>query len=190
MDERLAYRVTPYGAGWHVYEMADEKPEPPKNWLFVDGYGLPIEPPASDWYIASSHSTKHSGLDINLDRPPYGDVELGMPVYATCNGAVVFAGKAAGKSWGNLVITMSLGDHRLEFWRYAHLDRINVLNAFIIKRGRQIGTIGKGYNDRYDAHLHLDGWYDRMIAPESWRSRNVEWFDPLDVWPKWKWGTR
>ena len=44
--------------------------------LFITGYSPPITPPISNWYIATFHGDTHTGLDINLNKPPYGDVEL------------------------------------------------------------------------------------------------------------------
>ena len=157
--------------------------------LQITEYVPPVDSPG-EWYIAQGHHSKHSGLDINLNKPPYGDVELGMPVYATCNGLVVFAGPTKGTSWGNVVIILSIDDGELIFWRYGHLlDYIDV--GEYVKTGDIVGSIGKGYNNRYPAHLHLDCWTDQMIAPNAWLDTSVEWHDPLDVWGNdWEWGTR
>ncbi len=155
---------------------------------------MPVTGPASDWYFANRHSSTHSGLDINLRKYPRGDVDLGQPVFSTCGGLVAFAGMARGRSWGNLVITGSLAAGRLLFWRYAHLREVYVDAGQIIPAGTLIGTIGKGYGDKYAAHLHLDCWRGQMIAPESWLARWVRWVDPLEVWERagyvWEWGKK
>jgi len=163
--------------------------------LAVTAYALPVTPPADNWYIARGQiKGVHTGLDINLNRAPWGDVELGEPVRSTCGGLVVFAGMARGTSWGNVVITVSLDNGGLLFWRYGHLQRVSVEPGQLVPRQERIGTIGKGYNDRYPAHLHLDAWRGQMIAPESWLAKWVVWVDPLDVWAAagfdWKWSTR
>jgi len=167
--------------------------------LHVDGFEMPVTPPASQWYFAQRHTFPdggHTGLDINLAKWPRGDVDLGEPVYATCNGLVVFAGMARGLSWGNLVITASLDgwpEGELLFWRYAHLQQVTVNVGQLVWKGQQVGKIGKGYNDRYYAHLHLDCWLGQMIAAEAWLTRWVNWQDPLEVWEgagySWEWGS-
>jgi murein DD-endopeptidase MepM/ murein hydrolase activator NlpD len=162
--------------------------------LSVGGYQPPVTGPPSDWYFYTLHSGKHSGLDVNLRKHPRGDVDLGQPVFSTCSGLVVFAGLGRGWRWGNLVITASLAGGRLLFWRYAHLRDMYVDAGQLIPAGTLIGTIGKGYNDQFAAHLHLDAWRGKMIAPESWLARGVEWVDPLEVWAEagyeWKWGKK
>lgn len=162
------------------------------SYLRVAGYQLPVIGPASDWYFATFHSSSHSGLDINLRKAPRGDVDLGQLVFSTCGGLVTFAGMARGTSWGNLVITCSLAAGQLLFWRYAHLRDVFVDAGQLIPTGMLVGTIGKGYNNRYAAHLHLDCWRGQMIAPETWLARWVEWLDPRDVWREagyvWEWG--
>jgi murein DD-endopeptidase MepM/ murein hydrolase activator NlpD len=150
--------------------------------LEVDGFALPVEGPASDWYLATRHSAKHSGIDVNLNRKPWGDVDLGAPVMSTCNGLVVFAGQAKGRKWGNLVVTLSVWQSHLIFWRYAHLRECHVDLSQVISIGTEVGTIGKGYGEQYAAHLHLDAWAGAMIAPESWLSVGVAWLDPIEVW--------
>lgn len=167
---------------------------PAEPHLRVDGYALPVTAPASDWYFAQTHTQgQHTGLDINWRRYPRGDVDLGAPVLSTCNGLVLFAGLARGTHWGNLVVTVSLAAGWLLFWRYAHLRDLYVDAGQIVPAETLVGSIGKGYNDRYYAHLHLDCWRGGMIAVESWRAGGVEWLDPLEVWREagyvWEWGS-
>jgi murein DD-endopeptidase MepM/ murein hydrolase activator NlpD len=161
------------------------------NQLLIETYFLPVKLPVSDWYLATKHSKKHSGIDINLNKSPWGDVDLGLPVYATCNGLVVFAGQAKGHKWGNVVITAgsayvskpsSLWGSELLFWRYGHLKEVTAAVGQVARAGDFLGTIGKGYGDQFAAHLHLDCWMGSMIAPEAWLAREVEWRDPLKVW--------
>lgn len=161
--------------------------------FIVTDYVPPVSGEMSDWYFASEHTSSHSGLDINLRKSPRGDVELGYPVYATCAGMVVFAGYAGGNRWGNLVVTMSIANGWMLFWRYAHLqDVFTDTGEVFVPAGHQIGTIGKGANNRYYAHLHLDCWRGGMTVPEAWFDRRVTWLDPLDVWRdagfEWDWG--
>lgn len=159
--------------------------------VVVDAYKAPVTPPAENWYFANVHTKAHSGLDINLNRSPWGDVDLGEPVFSCCNGIVVFSGMTRGTSWGRMVIVCGVeAGYGLLFWRYAHLQDVMARPGQIVRPGQQIGTIGKGYNDRYWAHLHLDAWRGQMIAPETWLASWVDWVDPLSVWPDWGWGGR
>lgn len=180
--------------GEELRELAkEEAPSSPSIPLVVSGYALPVSGEPDDWYFANFHTASHSGLDINLRKYPRGDVELGYPAFATCNGLVVFAGYARGSRWGNLVITTSIdADGWLLFWRYAHLQYVMVDEGEIVPAGHQVGTIGKGAGGIFYAHLHLDCWRGGMTVPEAWFDRRVYWLDPLDVWKKagfnWEWG--
>ena len=40
--------------------------------------------------------------------------------------------------------------------RYTHLDKKLVKKGERVERGQQLGTIGKGANQMFAAHLHLD----------------------------------
>lgn len=170
----------------------------PTSSITVDGYSLPVSGQPKEWYFANNHrptwvdkDKPHSGVDLNLLEWPRGDIELGYPVFATANGLVVYAQYAPGNYWGNLVITVSSYSQGLLFWRYAHLDGVAVDVGDILAAGDALGTIGKGANDRYAAHLHLDCWRGAMtVAPGAWFDRRVTWLDPLVLWDgKWEWGS-
>jgi murein DD-endopeptidase MepM/ murein hydrolase activator NlpD len=190
MDARVGIYEGPYEeAGRLIFYPATA---PLAMGIEVQGYGLPVVGPASEWYFARRHGATHSGLDINMRKAPRGDVELGEPVFSVCNGLVVFAGMALGSYWGNLVIVLSTIEGRAQYWRYAHLQDVDVNVGQVIPAGMLVGTIGKGKNDRYWAHLHLDAWEGEMGAAEMWRSRRVEWLNPVEVWREagfdWEWG--
>lgn len=171
---------------------------PLSNPLRIDAYTLPVTPPASLWYIAQGHTWSrsnlggHTGLDINLLTG--GDSDLGQPVYSTCNGLVVYAQKAPGAYWGNLVVVQGVGANGLEFWRYAHLNSIDVQVGDYVLADDSVGTIGKGGQRRYWAHLHLDCWRGGIQSAAAYRNRGGGWIDPLDVWLEagtvWGWGER
>lgn len=173
----------------------------PESSIVVNGYTLPIQGQPRHWYFANRHRAvqvgkdkPHSGVDLNLLEWPRGDIELGFPVYSTCAGLVVYADYAPGAFWGNLVITASKdSDGDLLYWRYAHLQKILVDVGQIIPLNKLLGTIGKGANERYYAHLHLDCWRGHMIIPGAWFHRSVIWLDPLKVWADaghtWNWGS-
>lgn len=188
-DDRMA-RIDAITGGLTVAPLSDP--------LRIDGYTLPVTPPASLWYIAQSHAWSqtnlggHTGLDINLLTG--GDTDLGQPVYSTCNGLVVYAQKAPGAYWGNLIVVQGMGADGLEFWRYAHLDSIDAQVGNYVFANDSVGTIGKGGQRRYWAHLHLDCWRGGIQSAAAYRNRNGGWVDPLDVWREagavWEWGER
>ncbi len=85
-----------------------------------------------------------------------GDTDLGQPVRAVAHGRVVRVVRDAG-AWGNMVmIAHRLQDGTVLFSVYAHLQKVFVREGQRVKRGRKIGTIGKGGHDRYWAHLHFE----------------------------------
>src|SRR5687768_11985966 len=60
------------------------------------------------WYNAQDFAeNRHLGEDWNKNTG--GDTDCGEPVYATANGAVVFAGDA-GPGWGNVLILEHTAD--------------------------------------------------------------------------------
>jgi len=180
--------------------IADYAARPPitADPLRAISYTLPVANPVSQWYIAQGHTFSsvnpggHTGLDINLITG--GDTDLGQPVYSTCNGLAVYAQQAPGAYWGNIVIVQAIGARGIEFWRYAHLDRIDAQVGDYIFANDSVGTIGKGGQNRYWAHLHLDLWRGEIQTPTAYRNRGGGWVDPLTVWSEagydWEWGTR
>ena len=169
------------------------------NPLAINGYVLPVPPPDDLWYIAGGHTWSlsntqgHTGLDINLLTG--GDSDLGHPVRSTCNGLVVYARRAPGVYWGNIVVVQSIGASGiLEFWRYAHLDEIRTFEGAVLRAGDELGTIGKGGQRRYWEHLHLDLWEGAIQNAAAYRNRNARWTDPLNAWKLagyiFNWGVR
>ena len=96
----------------------------------------------------------HPGEDWNGKGG--GDTDLGDPIYAISNGKVIEFGHYP--TWGNIVlIEHALPDGTRTWSQYAHLDRIMVSQVGQkVKRGQQIGTMGKGDKNRYLAHLHFE----------------------------------
>jgi murein DD-endopeptidase MepM/ murein hydrolase activator NlpD len=131
--------------------------------LVTDGFDFPVaKPDGAGYYIAAGlaedeyyriYGAWHTGEDWNDVRG--GDSDLGAPVYAVAHGRVVTAQSFSG--WGNIVlIEHVLPDGRPVWSQYAHLRERLVAREEIVRRGQQIGTIGKGDGDRYSAHLHFE----------------------------------
>ena len=146
-------------------------------------YGSPVDPAAGavlppGWCSAIDHGEiyktskfkgqMHTGLDINR----CDDKDEGLPVYSVADGLVVFAGVGAG-SWGNLVVIK----HPDGMWsRYGHLKTIapKIRKGETCARGALLGSIGRGHQQQFNAHLHFDMcktslWQDN---PSWWSARN------------------
>ena len=85
-----------------------------------------------------------------------GDTDLGDPVYAVAHGRVSDFGSYP--LWGNIVLMEHVLPDGTTLWsQYAYLDQIMVTETGqIVERGQQIGTIGKGAEDRNPAFLHFE----------------------------------
>jgi murein DD-endopeptidase MepM/ murein hydrolase activator NlpD len=103
----------------------------------------------------------HTGEDWNGNRG--GDTDLGDPVYAISDGRLVDSGYYT-PSWGNVILLEHVLPNGTKVWsQYAHLDqRLVEQKGQVVKRGQQIGTIGKGEKTadkpagRWIAHLHFE----------------------------------
>ncbi len=118
----------------------------PAGWYVAVGFNEVYQPSLRRQAI-------HPGLDLNLRSG--GDTDLGQPVFAAADGEVTASG--AWPVWGNIVVVR----HRLpdggQLWsQYAHLARRLVVVGNVVRRGQQIGTIGKGERRQFAAHLHFE----------------------------------
>lgn len=149
---------------------------------------FPVMPPAA-WYCASLHDTtgvlnagyKHTGIDLNLDRSPWGDVDRGQPVYAITDGVIDKL------DWHDkylaCVIVLAAYEGKPLYIRYWHLDNNDAFKSWRvrdrIKAGALVGNIG-AYSG--GDHLHLDMALD-PFEPRWWFTNHtyVRWIDPLPV---------
>lgn len=162
-----------------------EKGVSPTRWEF------PVIPPAA-WYCATVHDLtgvknngyRHSGIDLNLDRSPWGDVDQGQPVFAVHSGAVYRCNYH--RNYLGCVIV--LGKHKglPLYTRYWHLADDSVLQNWqeggTVKPGQVIGHIGNYRLGAGGDHLHFDMALD-PFEPCWWHTRhpNVRWIDPIPV---------
>jgi murein DD-endopeptidase MepM/ murein hydrolase activator NlpD len=116
----------------------------------------------------------HTGWDCNYHpRGRGGDSDHGMPVYAAFSGRVLLATDNAGGSWGGLIVVHSPHVGPEFITRYAHHApgscRVKVDDW--VDAGDHLCGIGKGGNQQFWAHLHLD--FLRKRPPK------------LTYWPGW-----
>ncbi len=130
-------------------------------WL-TDGFDFPVgDPDGGGWDITgyrflqwSAYSNSyHPGEDWNI--PGAGNGDQGKPVYAVANGEVVFSGWNT--ALGNIVlIKHAISPTEFVWSQYAHLDQRYVDKGERVYRRQPIGTVGKGPNDTFAAHLHFE----------------------------------
>lgn len=161
-------------AEWHLPIGTDEFP--PAAWyvaVFHDPIGQGIN---GGWYATHGHT----GIDLNVDRWPWGDVDRGAPVWAMTAGVVTSRGSSAG--WLGSVVVRHDYDGGYLYARYAHLDEGSIAVAVgqEVVAGEQIGVLGDYQRGDGGDHLHLD-----MAVSEFewnwWLTQKVAWVDPLPV---------
>lgn len=113
---------------------------------------LPTVLPVKDAYLGSPFGHRadpiagaramHEGIDFNA--------ETGTPVVATADGVVLAA--AYHPDFGN-VIDIDHGEGLVS--RYAHLSRIDIKPASLVKRGQLIGAVGNTGRST-GSHLHFE----------------------------------
>jgi murein DD-endopeptidase MepM/ murein hydrolase activator NlpD len=126
----------------------------------------------------------HPGEDWNI--PGAGNGDWGEPVYAIANGEVVFSGWNS--AMGNVVLIKHNLSRTEAVWsQYAHLDVRMVKTGDMVTRRQQIGTVGRGPNNRFAAHLHFEIRKADLPANawprtngEPWGSERVKdyWLNP------------
>lgn len=138
------------------------KPEGTAPQWLADGFDFPVGDQDGkgwgvtgykflDWSVTSG--TFHPGEDWNI--PGVGNADQGESVYAIANGEVVFSGWNT--ALGNVIlIKHALSNSEFVWSQYAHLDRRDVQKGEIVGRRQLIGTVGRGPNNRFTAHLHFE----------------------------------
>ena len=159
---------------------------PPESdvWAFPVGEG---QYPPERWYAYTIHDLtgalnrngyKHSGLDLNLDVAPWGDIErlLGLAVYAIADGVVTYTTAA----WSGVPMIVIRHEHDgVPLWvRYAHITPV-VMEEQAIKRGQILGgfanyTLGDGGD-----HLHFDMATNAFTR--EWLTPTIQWVDPVPI---------
>jgi|GEM_PF-6007529 len=106
----------------------------------------------------------HPGGDLN--GPGWGDADLGLPIHSIGHGIVVFSDDV--NVWGNIILIEHVMFDGTQFWsQYAHMQDVYVKKGDKVFRGDKIGTVGKGDDERYVAHLHFE-IRKRYISASAW----------------------
>ncbi|HHY10014.1 MAG TPA: M23 family metallopeptidase [Firmicutes bacterium] len=152
----------------------------PPGWL-ADGFDFPVgDRDGRGWEVtgydflqwSSASQTWHPGEDWNI--PKAGDGDLGEPVYSVANGEVVFSGWNT--ALGNVIlIKHALSENEFVWSQYAHLDRRDVATGDLVYRRQMIGTVGKGPNNRFSAHLHFEMRKEDLPANAWPRTNGQAW---------------
>lgn len=161
----------------------------PPLWL-ADGFDFPVGDPNGrgwavsgyrflDWSITSN--SYHPGEDWNI--PGAGNGDWGEPVYAVANGEVVFSGWNS--ALGNVIlIKHNLSRHEAVWSQYSHLDTRTVQTGERVGRRQQVGTVGRGPNNRFTAHLHFE-IRKKDLPANAWPRTNGEAWGKAQVQEYW-----
>lgn len=165
----------------------DDPPESALNWVLPVGT---IQYPSQSWGVRGfTHDLRtteenpnrlngkphpHTGYDINLDIPPYGDVERGLPVYAVAAGIVHYVTE----NWSGvgMCVVMHVHEDAPVWFRYAHINVV-VEVGDSIEAGQTLGYIADWPNE--GDHLHLDAANDPF--KREWIASDIEWVDPAEI---------
>jgi murein DD-endopeptidase MepM/ murein hydrolase activator NlpD len=136
------------------------------------------------YFVGTAREAYHTGADLNWGSP-YAD--KGLPVYATANGTVIFAGRL--KTWGNVIVIrhdpLKSPTGKVMYSRYGHIQEINVKAGDRVKRGQQVAEIGDAFGTLIP-HLHFDLSPTTVLEsrPSDWPGRDGtrlfrDYVDPL-----------
>ncbi len=128
--------------------------------LMADGFDYPVGGPNGEGYYVYRGFTPNDHLGEDWSGNGGGNTDLGDPVKSVANGYVVYADDFK-KGWGNVVIIRHTylsegGVPRQIDSVYGMMNRIDVEPGEVVKRGQQVGTIGRGPHNMYVAHLHFE----------------------------------
>lgn len=160
----------------------------PTPWRFPVGS---VEYPSSDWYCASWHDLTgkrnngygHTGIDLNVDRHPWGDVDRGQPAFAIADGVIYRVGYS--QSYLGSVILLVDHERAPLYVRYWHLADDAAFRSFaegqVVKAGDCLGHIGNYQLGAGGDHLHFDMCTDPFECHWWFTNHRVRWIDPVPI---------
>lgn len=155
----------------------------PEVWAFPIGEG---QYPPEQWYAYTVHDLtgaknngyRHTGIDLNLDIAPRGDIErvLGLAVYAVADGVVTYLTN----SWSRVPMLVIQHEHAgAPLWvRYAHIVPA-VMVGQVVKAGQTLGGFADYRLGDTGDHLHFDMALDPFTT--EWLTPSIRWVDPVPV---------
>lgn len=168
-----------------VLAVLAELREPAPGWTYPVGDD---EFPTADWYCACWHDPTgakndgygHTGIDLNVDKAPWGDVDRGQPVIAVAPGVVHTVGYSASYLGG---VVIEIEHEGAPLWvRYWHLEWVTQWQVGdTVAPGVCIGIIGDYKLGRGGDHCHLDMCRD-PFEPHWWfTNHDLRWMDPVPI---------
>lgn len=142
-----------------------------------DVWDFPVgnfEYPPEKWYAASYHvPSSHSGLDLNIDIPPWGDTErvLGLKVYAVTDMLITYM--TSNWSGNPMLVGKKVGEDL--YIRYAHIIPMVELGD-TVEAGDVLGLFADWETGD---HLHFDMATDYF--EREYLTPGINWIDPVPI---------
>jgi len=177
-------------AAWEINQSvaailaAEVVPVPSAVWAFPVGTE---KYPPEKWYCAQYHNpvgaNGHTGIDLNLDVSPWGDVDRGMPVCAVASGVVYVTGYST--SYLGSIIIQSEHNSAPLYVRCWHLADDAQFRLWKVGdrvfAGECLGHIGNYVLGEGGDHCHLD-MRNQSFEPHWWfTSHPGGWLDPVPI---------
>ena len=150
--------------------------------VILKSFGMKITPQSSPISPERFHGY-HTGVDLEILED---EKEIGVPVYAVCDGAMI-ANERVGGYGGVVVQECVLQDVKTRVI-YGHLS-LSSIGSHVgdhIMRGEQIGILGSGYSKETDferKHLHLSFYVKDQRDMRGYvqdQNELLQWIDPCD----------
>jgi len=160
-----------------------QPPETETQWAYPVGSE---EFPTTMWKCDQYHLWSkanpdgHTGIDLNGDKAPYGDIDRGQPIWAIADGVVHDRGHSDG--WLGVIVVKHQHDGADLYVRYAHLDpqTFQVEIGDHVNAGDLLGKLGDYRGGDTGDHLHFDMCLDKMTWSE-FKTQGKRWVDPVPV---------
>lgn len=124
----------------------------------ADGFDFPVGPPDATGYYDAQPFGRNTHLGADWNAVTGGHTDLGDPVHVVAHGVVTFAADVGG-GWGNVVRVrhryVDDGVASEVESLYGHLDRVDVAEGEVVRRGGIVGSIGDAHGV-YVPHLHFE----------------------------------
>ncbi len=125
----------------------------------ADGFDFPVGKPDADGFYKARGYWPNGHLGEDWNGRGGGDTDLGVPIYATGRGVVIFS-QNIGVGWGNCILVRHIfreadGKIAMVDSLYGHLHERKVKLHDLVEKGQIVGTMG-GNSGMYPVHLHFE----------------------------------